>query len=759
MSKTAEVTHSLIEPPGPAIPDGSERGPAFGTESGAHASDAKQSEPADAEPRPSADQLRSAIGFLRGEDNPFDMFVAAQSADDDFFCFHAPEIHDEAQAKIRRAIEKYSEPNFRSRHQLHPTRALLVRGVRGAGKTHLLHAIQFRDDGLHDLLVRPRYFEKQYPFAEYVLKEVVRTLLGGDGPEVPNPIGWAAGRITRRLLLEAVLALNPQEWLQRTARPGGLGVLLGRRWKKQQARQDELVRDLDEDRADQSAASICGRHRLEIETAKAIVSDHVARCEQGTRPLVAMRRRLLLAMFELGLNGGVEPIATFLDSGFAEPGAGLANTRAALVDDLLRAVVEVLAAVGVPVVLAFDNIERLLAPTGRLDAQVAQALFSGLAQLIDAVPGILVLLFVEDGLWIQCTQQAIDSFARDRLLLGIRMRDHGHVAELQLGPPSYHAIEAMVRRRMAPLRARIGGSDGLPSLFPFESSDLRAVAGHSSDVLRAALLRLRDRYDEIVLSTSSGHATIPGQDSLAAKPDHVPDAVPVEQLTQLQVDREVLQPRWDNAVARAARRLESAPHGSLAGELHAGFSRWLGAIADQAGSLGPIHVDGVDWSLTGVDSGITFGDHPTFGLLTVGHWRRVSDGDVHRVGIGLVLAARSGMPRDLAVKLSAVKVRPAVADQFVVLWPARDTEFEPSDLPTGSRKVWDEQAPVGVVRLHGLPTGDIAWLLAFNEWVNETSELARPGWPDGAVRQFFLPRTRPLLERLVPRPKPEGNAG
>jgi hypothetical protein len=704
---------------------------------------------------PSKDDFRSAIGFLRGEDNPFDIFVAAQSADDDFFCFHAPEIHEEAQAKVRFAIEKYAQPNYRSRPQLHPTRTLLIRGARGAGKTHLLHAIQFRDDGLHELLVRPRYFEKQYPFPEYVLKEIVSTLLGGDGPETPNPLRWAAKQITRRLLVEAVLALGPQEWLQRTARPGGLAILLGRRWGRQRMRQKELVHELNEGDGDQPLASICERHRLEIDTARTIVSEHICRCDQGTRSPVRMRRRLLLAIFEFGLTGTIEPLSSFLECGFAESDGGPARPRAALVDDLMRAIVETLAAAGIPVLLAFDNIERLLAPLGRLDAEIAQSFFSGLAQLIDGVPGILVLLFVEDGLWIQCTQQAIDSFARDRLLLGIRMRDYGHVAEIQLGAPSESAIEAMVRRRMAPLRARMDWSDRLPSLFPFEATELRAIASHSNDVLRAALLRLRDRYDQIVLAESAcatvGQIEGPGTQAITPSPD----AVAVEQVSQRQVEREVLQPKWDSAVARAVRRLETASHGSLAGELHAGLGRWLDTFADPNSSFGMIKVDGANWTLSRVDSGITFGDHPTFGLLSVGYWHRHSINSERRVGIGLVLATGAGMPRDLAVKLSAVTLRPALIDELVVLLPDRDAGFQPSELPPGTRKVWDEHAAHGPITLGGLPAGDIAWLLAHNEWAIETSGLAQPGWPDGAIRQFLLARTRSLLERLAPMPDRE----
>jgi hypothetical protein len=113
------------------------------------------------------------------------------------------------------------------------------------------------------------------------------------------------------------------------------------------------------------------------------------------------------------------------------------------------------------------------------------------------------------------------------------------------------------------------------------------------------------------------------------------------------------------------------------------------------------------------------------------------------------------MPRDLAVKLSAVTLRPALIDELVVLLPDRDAGFQPSELPPGTRKVWDEHAAHGPITLGGLPAGDIAWLLAHNEWAIETSGLAQPGWPDGAIRQFLLARTRSLLERLAPMPDRE----
>lgn len=697
------------------------------------------------------DEVRQAIGFLRGEDNPFDVFVAAQSADESFFGFHTPEVHAEAQEKIRRAIDKYAKPDYRTRHDLYPTRALLVRGARGAGKTHLLHAVQFRDDGAHDLLVRPRYFEKQYPFAEYVLKEIVRTLLGGDETEPPSPLRWAADRVARRLLREALLGMSPQDWLERTEQPSGMTILFGRRRRTQMARRYELTDELALETNELPLMALCRRHGLEPDVSRLIVAEHVDASDPGTRSLVRMRRRLLMAFYESHLADSLDPLTSFLETGFADASDGLGATRAALVDDLLRTLVEVLAAAGVPVVVAFDNIERLLAPLGRLDAAIAQSFFSGIAQLIDGVSGIFLLLFVEDGLWIECTQQAIDSFARDRLLLGIRMRDYGHVAEIPLGAPSSQAIEAIVRRRMAPLRVRLDPSDRLPGLFPFGGSDVRAIAGHSSDVLRAALLRLRDRYDEIVLN---GPASPPGvgQSNDSTVRVSLPSStrsVPSERLSQVQVDREILQPRWDAAIGRALRRVETTPRGSLAGELHAGLGRWLDTFVDVAGTSAPIHTRGSAFRLFRVESGVAFGDHPSFGLLTVAHWQ-TGGGDIRRVGAGLVLAMGSGMPRDLAIKLSVFRNRPTLVDELVVMWPDRDSSFQLADMPVGSRKVWEEEAVQLPVHLCGLSGAELCWILAFIDWSDEIAESARPGWPDHAVREFVRARTAALLERLAP---------
>ena len=50
-------------------------------------------------------------------------------------------------------------PTIATRRQLHETRVLIVRGVRGSGKTHLLHVLRQRDTPTPELWVCPRYYD------------------------------------------------------------------------------------------------------------------------------------------------------------------------------------------------------------------------------------------------------------------------------------------------------------------------------------------------------------------------------------------------------------------------------------------------------------------------------------------------------------------------------------------------------------------------------------------------------------------------
>jgi hypothetical protein len=107
---------------------------------------------------------------------------------------------------------------------------------------------------------------------------------------------------------------------------------------------------------------------------------------------------------------------------------------------LLQTLAETLAAVRVPILFARDNMERLLAPRGPVDNLAAQSFFNGLAHTIDQTHGLLLVLFVERGLWNEFGG-AINSFADHRLRQGVRVRDYGCVWDLELTPPTADQID------------------------------------------------------------------------------------------------------------------------------------------------------------------------------------------------------------------------------------------------------------------------------------------------------------------------------
>jgi hypothetical protein len=327
----------------------------------------------------------------------------------------------------------------------------------------------------------------------------------------------------------------------------------------------------------------------------------------------------------------------------------LPPARAELVSLLLQTLTEVLAAVGVPVIFALDNMERLLAPRGPVDMPAAQSFFNGLAHFLDQTRGLLVVLFVERGLWNEFGS-AINTFADHRLRQGVRVRDYGCVWDLELKPPTPDQIEQVVQRRMTPLLARVPGAEHLPSCFPFESEEVREIATAGVDVLRTALLRLRDRYDELVLPNDQ-RAQTPGE----------PEAAPAAQASDADQAADALRRAWDDAAATGRRRLGMSRRTSLAQELHAGLGRWLELLVGQ-------QVNG--WQLSEARSAVTFGDHPAFGSVTLATWRD-EGGRTCRVALGPILGEGRSMPKDLEIKLSSLEQRPTLADQLVALVAGR----------------------------------------------------------------------------------------
>src|SRR5262249_18093793 len=122
---------------------------------------------------------------------------------------------------------------------------------------------------------------------------------------------------------------------------------------------------------------------------------------------------------------------------------------------------------------------------------------------------------------------------------------------------------------------------------------------------------------------------------------------------------------WDQEMRVARRKLE--PEGALTGatrELQAGLGAFLQACHEHGVKVGP-------WRLQHVVGELTFGEHPTYGVITIGHWV-CKDGQPWKVGIGLFLARGAGKPRDLETKLTALEATPPVIDHLILLRPEDD---------------------------------------------------------------------------------------
>src|SRR6266542_3701477 len=95
-----------------------------------------------------------------------------------------------------------------------------ILGNKGAGKTHLLHSIKH---GHHDdwqLLITPGTFQKDTDFLEYLLFQLIDTLLGGGKQQGRRPLEYLSEEVGRRMLLRTISALSRDEAMDLFPAPG-----------------------------------------------------------------------------------------------------------------------------------------------------------------------------------------------------------------------------------------------------------------------------------------------------------------------------------------------------------------------------------------------------------------------------------------------------------------------------------------------------------------------------------------------------------
>jgi hypothetical protein len=665
----------------------------------------------------SPDQAQAALDILKGKENPFESLARPQRLDDHFLDLHVPELLAEERGLLLQIIDRYRVEEYSRSTDLPPTRVVTVLGDRGAGKTHLLHSLSYRHDRKSQIVVRPSFFDVNLAFEEYLLAQLVAVLVDVDEVFGSRPIEDLAPALTRRLLRQAIRALGPTDrifWLS-PGRWQRLRLLLGGGdWACRVL--EDLADALEKTTGAPELPDLLRRHGLDPAKGYRLVQSHLRAFESGPGPLALMRRELYAALARALLLNEKDSLYRFLEGDYTQVDA--AGTRQEIVARLLHALIEVCAFGRQPVVFAFDNLERLFSPRNQFDAELTRTFWSMLAQAVDNTRGILVLLLAETGLF-EKAASTMDSFARDRLGQGVPIHARGPVSEIRLRPPAPEEIGILIRNRVARLLGSLALAKSLPDGFPFSEAFLRKEV-RASQNLRITLTRLRDEYSRCVYQQASRAEAAP--------------PVPWEAL---------LESKWREHLAMATRSLQ----GSLAGhlpQLHAGLGSMLQPLL-------PFAPDG--WELTQVQTTLSIGDQPNYGLVSLLEWRRRGDpaeaGGSRNVGVGFLLGKGNGMPVDLRAKLDFFR-RPAKGDHLLVLWPAsREGNNLVELLPPGTSAVWDSSRHKDKATLLRVEMNDLAVLLAFPGWLNSLPGLGDQPVPPETLQAFIKDKAQAILQAIL----------
>lgn len=656
---------------------------------------------------------RAALDMLRGQENPFESLARPQRLDDRFLDLHVPELLARERNLLLQVIDRYRVDRYGTASDLLPTRVVLVLGDRGAGKTHLLQSLPYRADGKSQILVRPSYFDKDLPFEEYLLSQLVTALVEPDEVYRSRAIEDLAPALTRRLLRQAIRALGPTDRIFALA-PGRLRrlrLLLGGGDKH-----DRLLSSLADALAPGPASLLqtVERFGLTRELCWRLIQGHLRRFEVGFGLLSVLRREFYSVMARAALLGDSDPLFRFLEGEYTQL-AG-ASTRRELVARVLHTLVEVCALVRQPVVVAFDNLELLFSTHNQFDGELTRTFWNVLAQAVDNTRGLLILLFAETGL-LEKAAGFMDSFARDRLQQGVPIFAHGPVHEIKLQPPPPGEIQQLVHDRVRRALGAAPNAAALPPQFPFDNGFLDKVATAQQN-LRVTLLRLRDEYSRLVYRAAAG------REDTAIPPPPAPDW------------ERILQSNWDRAG-----RSERAPGASHLQQLHAG----LGALLQP---LLPLTLG--SWELLEVQPTAMVGDRPPYGVVSLLRWRRSSGSESRTVGVGFLLGKAKGMAADLHAKLDFFR-RPTKGDELLILWPpSREGDDLVELLPAATRAVWDSRARRRPVTLRRISASELVALLAIPDWLSSLASLEGAPPPADTLRAFLKEQFQTLLDLLAP---------
>jgi len=194
---------------------------------------------------------------------------------------------------------------------------------------------------------------------------------------------------------------------------------------------------------------------------------------------------------------------------------------------------------------------------------------------------------------------------------------------------------------------------------------------------------------------------------------------------------------WEQELRSARRKLE--PEGALTGatrELQAGLGSFLEICHEHGVKVGP-------WRLQHVVPEWTFGEHPTYGVVSLAHWA-CKDGQPWKVGVGLFLGRGAGKPKDLEIKLASMENEPAVIDHLILLRPEDDLM-----LSGKSKTLWQDAERRGRhARLEAVTLDRFAALYAFPRWLAMITESQPDGQPLPNLADLIQEKCEKLLEQV-----------
>ncbi len=451
---------------------------------------------------------------LKRAGNPFRNYFARNPDDEVCARYHVPELFAAERDLLHAIIDLYRyDPTTHSE-------VVPVLGNKGAGKTHLLHSIKHGISGQWQLLVTPGVYQKDTDFLEYLLFQIIDTLLGGGKQKGVRPLDYVGDQLVRRVLGVALRELTAADKTELFP-PPGLG-----RW----ARRLGLGTQQAEERAEWLAENLSGYSnfaRTPMPLARALdeagvtpqkafdlLCAHVQKTESHNTAGL-MRRHILQGFARAALLKDESDLAGFLTYGFAELEFHVRPTRQDLVLALFKVLMEVFRSLKTPVVVAFDQLEDLLLARRSDDAhRTAESFFAGIVQVMHQIDGLCFLVFAERGLWNRFVP-SLDGYIQDRLNNPVHVPKQGTVKAIRLEAPSADLFRRVAEARLRPCHDELPGDDVVPDIFPFADDQVARIA-KTEPTLRDMLQQCRHLFDHLIYGP---------EDETTEQPTHMPSLV------------------------------------------------------------------------------------------------------------------------------------------------------------------------------------------------------------------------------------------